>query len=97
MHDELPEIPHDAGERDAIISPRNVTKWLGAGFHPDSRGEDNVCVDDDRPTFEPEDAVKFNCDLDKSFELLAERGRNSYDVAIKVQRRLLGIGLTRLV
>ena len=90
-----PVLPDPASAKDAVAWLRQVTKEVGPGFHPDTPAADYVRFDDGHPTFTPEQATRFDRDLDRCFELLEAEGRNPYDVAIKVQRRLLGLPMVK--
>ena len=85
-----PVLVEHASAKDVIVWLRALTKWIGPGFHPDTPASDYVRVDDGRPLFAPAEAARLDENLDRCFRLLDAEGRNPYDIAIKVQRRLLG-------
>lgn len=84
-----PKLPPESSAKDAVIWIRSITKWLGPGFHPDTPGDDYI-RDHWSRTFTDAQAARYDQDMTHCFELLADEDRNPYDVAIKVQRRLLG-------
>lgn len=87
-----PTLPIPADAKDAIVWLRQITKWIGPGFHPDTDSLDYV-LEDGSQVFSASEGVRFDLDLYRSFLLLDAEGKNPYDVAIKVQRRLLGMPL----
>jgi hypothetical protein len=83
---ELPAVLNESprSARDAIAWVRQATRWIGPGFHP----EDHLIQGAFGLT--TEQAELLNQGLDTSYSLLNEHGRDPCEVAIKVQRRLLG-------
>jgi hypothetical protein len=88
---ELPTLSLNATARDAVVFIRRLTKVIGPGFHPDSPAADYVNTEDNQPLFSEGVAKRLDDDEGRCFELLGAVGRDPYAVAIKVQRRLLGI------
>jgi len=80
-----------ASTADTVVWLRKVTKCIGPGFHPDTPASDYIQYKDDNPAFTSAEAEQFDDDMNRCFELLEAAGRNPYDIAIKVQRRLLGM------
>lgn len=86
----MPRLSESASAKDAVAWLRSVAKRIGPGFHPDTPAWDYFRPDG-VSTFAPEQAARFDADMDRCCELLEEKGRNPYDIAIKVQRRLLAL------
>ena len=89
-----PTLSTRADAREAVIWLRDLTKWIGPGFHPDTPASEYVDAATDRALLAPRDASRLDRDIARAFHLLEEHGRTPYDVAIKVQRRLLAPRLT---
>lgn len=79
----------NAKSEDAIAWLQLVREWVGQGFHPDTRAADYVRSDNGEPFFLPADAARLDSDLVTCFELLGDS--RPYDIALIVQRRLLGM------
>lgn len=84
-----PVLASNAVSEDAILWLQQVKEWVGPGFHPDTRGADYVRSDNGEPTFLPGDASRLDTDLVTCFKLLGTD--TPYEIAIIVQRRLLGM------
>jgi hypothetical protein len=68
---------------------RDVTKWIGPCFHPDTRARDYITGGDRRPLFSAEEADKFDRDIDRAFEVLAAAELDPYAIAFRQLRKLL--------
>lgn len=86
-----PVLTPNADSNDAIEWLQEVTEWIGPGFHPDTPAADYSRSDNGEPTFLPADATRLDFDLTACFKLLGDI--KPYDIAISVQRRLLGMPL----
>jgi hypothetical protein len=87
----LPTLPEKANAIDAMKYMRRITKAIGAGFHPDSEGADYIDRNTGEALFTPEQAERLDKDIERAFELLTAAGRDPYESAARVQRRLLGM------
>ncbi|MGI9014477.1 MAG: hypothetical protein ACR2GY_09540 [Phycisphaerales bacterium] len=94
MNSTLPLLPDSADARDALVWLRKLTKWIGPGFHPDTAASDYVRADTRQSTFTPDEAKRLDRDIDRARDLLAAHRRDPCSVAIKVQRRLMGLVIT---
>ena len=69
---------------------REVCRWLGPGFHPDTRGEEYVCSSsatvDSGPLLTTQEADLYNNGIDACFALLCDEG---YHIGLDEQRQML--------
>jgi hypothetical protein len=84
----IPDLAHEATARDAIRWVRNLVRFIGPGFHPDSAFEDYV-MDDGTLCFTPDQCVILERALAQAWKLLDEAGLEIYRIALTVQRRML--------
>jgi len=88
-HPSFPVLSEKAGAKDAIVWLRAVTKWIGPGFHPDTRASDYVHGDSGEPLLTAAEAERLDKEMKRCATLLVAEGRDPCEVAIKVQRRLM--------
>jgi len=73
---------------------RDVCRWLGPGFHPDTRGEDYVvrqaASTELHPLLSAADLTRYNDGLAACFRAL---GDQVYEIGLKEQRRMLKAGI----
>ncbi len=85
----IPEpLAQGASVKDAIRWVRNLVRYIGPGFHPDSAFDDYV-MDDGSACFTPEERGVLETGLAQAWGLLDEAGIEIYRVALTVQRRML--------
>ena len=69
---------------------REVCRWLGPGFHPDTRGEEYVSSSPgsigSRPLLRTEEVSLYNHGIDVCFTIL---GNEVYVIGLDEQRRML--------
>lgn len=73
---------------EAIRWIRTATKWIGPGFHPDTRGRDYV--NDQGRSFTDEQADQLDHGVQACLEQLQPTKRDPYEVGLRIQRRMLG-------
>lgn len=87
-----PQLKMNPTGADCVAWIRRLTSWVGAGFHPDTPAADYVAKDESgftRQSFSPEICDLFDADLDRCYAILNARGKDTCEIAIKVQRRML--------
>ena len=85
----MPEpLPEGATVKDAIRWVRNLVRFVGPGFHPDSSFCDYV-TDDGVNSFTPKECRFLERELTHAWDVLDKAGVEIYRVALTVQRRLL--------
>jgi hypothetical protein len=87
----VPHLPVDATPADALRFMRELTKAIGPGFHPDTPAADYVSAQSDVVLFTNDQALRIDADIDRAFCLLESAERDPYQIAHRVQRRLLGL------
>lgn len=87
----IEELADAATAKETIAWLRHVAKAIGPGFHPDTPAADYIRLSDDAALFTPEEAIRLDADLQRSFEILKAVGRDPYTVCGRVQRRQLGM------
>ena len=88
MRHVLPEVLRTSPltARQAIVWLRFATRWIGPGFHPD-----DSMLDYAGSLVTKSQLVRLEQGLTACHALLGQHRRDPCDVAIKVQRRLLGL------
>lgn len=88
----LPVLPKRARLRDCIQFLKDIARWIGPGFHPDTRFDDYVTTDGQRvigPLFDDETAKRLQADFDEVYDTLVAEGLDPCEIAFPIQRRYL--------
>jgi hypothetical protein len=88
-NEQQPLLPSDPTIDDCKRHIRELVRWVGPGFHPDTDFHDYVIADTGRRSYDPADADALNADLDRAVELLDAAAIDPCAIGLPVQRRLL--------
>ena len=84
-----PVLPDKAAANDAVRYVRALVRWIGPGFHPDEDFHEYVNIETGKHILGIDQATRLNRELDRAVDLLDRVGVEVYEVAIRVQHRVL--------
>lgn len=84
-----PRLSHTANAEIAAEWVRDLVRFIGPGFHPDSRFSDYV-TDHGRRCFTPKESRFPEGEMKLTCEILEQAGIEIYAVALPVQHQMLG-------
>ena len=90
---DYPRLKPHATSKDCVPWLRQLTCWMGPGFHPESSADQYIVADEAGrwlPSFTPALCERIDADMDRCYALLEPLGKDPCSIAVKVQRRLLG-------
>ena len=82
-----PTLPDNLTTEDAIEYVRNLVRWVGPGFHPDTDFADYTFGD--AASFPAADAVAMNAELERAIDVLEAGGEDVYEIGREVQREMM--------
>src|SRR5450432_1827674 len=84
-----PVLPRTADANDAVRYVRGLVWWIGPGFHPDEDFHEYVNNGTGKHLFGIDQANRLNKELERAIGILNGVDVEVYDVAIRVQQRML--------
>jgi hypothetical protein len=83
-----PVFPVDLSVKSATKFIRELTRWVGPGFHPDTDFRDYVTNDGLR-TYSDEDADTLNSELEAAASTLERQGIDPCEIGLPIQQRMI--------
>ena len=81
-------LPESPTFRESVAWMRELVRFVGPGFHPDTAFEDYVRPDG-TGSFDAPTCTRLSGEMGRAWDCLSQHGVDVYRVALPVQRKLL--------